>query len=146
MKISSRFTVAVHILALLALEKNVLCTSEWIARSVNTNPVVVRRVIGKLKKAGLVEVRPGTGGAFLAKDIEEITLLDIYRAVEVVGEGELFQFHEHPNPHCPVGANIQSVLEMILLRAQTAMEQVFEEIRLKEFVTSLAQKIGEGSD
>jgi Rrf2 family protein len=146
MKISSRFTVAVHILALLALEKNVLCTSEWIARSVNTNPVVVRRVIGKLKKAGLVEVRPGTGGAFLAKDIEEITLLDIYRAVEVVGEGELFQFHEHPNPHCPVGANIQSVLEMILLHAQTAMEQVFEEIRLKEFVTSLAQKIGEGSD
>ena len=69
MKISSRFTMAVHILALLALEKNTLCTSEWIAKSVNTNPVVVRRIIGKLKKAGLVNVRPGTGGAYLLKDI-----------------------------------------------------------------------------
>ncbi|MGX1902416.1 Rrf2 family transcriptional regulator [Thermolongibacillus altinsuensis] len=146
MKISSRFAVAVHILALLALEKNVLCTSEWIARSVNTNPVVVRRVIGMLKKAGLVEVRPGTGGAFLAKDIEDITLLDVYQAVEAVGEGGLFQFHDHPNPHCPVGANIQSVLEVFLLRAQTAMEQVLGEIRLKELVTNLAQKVGEGSD
>lgn len=61
MKISSRFTVAVHILSLLALEKNAHCTSEWIAGSVNTNPVVVRRVIGQLKKAGFVQVRPGTG-------------------------------------------------------------------------------------
>ncbi|WMT20545.1 Rrf2 family transcriptional regulator [Parageobacillus toebii] len=144
MKISSRFTMAVHILALLALEKNTLCTSEWIAKSINTNPVVVRRIIGKLKKAGLVNVRPGTGGAYLLKDIEEITLLDIYRAVEVVEEGELFQFHEHPNPHCPVGANIQAVLEVILLRAQTAMEKVLEEIRLKDLVTNLAQKIEEG--
>jgi Rrf2 family protein len=141
MKISSRFTVAVHILALLALEKNAHCTSEWIAGSVNTNPVVVRRVIGQLKKAGLVQVRPGTGGAFLTKDTQEITLLDIYRAVEVVEEGELFQIHEHPNPQCPVGANIQAVLEVILHRAQEAMENVLREIRLHDIVTTLAQRI-----
>ncbi|WP_374719063.1 Rrf2 family transcriptional regulator [Parageobacillus toebii] len=141
MKISSRFTVAVHILSLLALEKNAHCTSEWIAGSVNTNPVVVRRVIGQLKKAGLVQVRPGTGGAFLTKDTQEITLLDIYRAVEVVEEGELFQIHEHPNPQCPVGANIQAVLEVILHRAQAAMENVLREIRLHDIVTTLAQKI-----
>jgi Rrf2 family protein len=144
MKISSRFTVAVHILSLLALGQSAHCTSEWIAGSVNTNPVVIRRIIGKLKKAGLVDVRPGTGGAYLVKDIEEITLLDIYRAVEVVEEGELFQFHERPNPHCPVGANIQAVLEIILLRAQTAMEKVLEELRLKDLVANLAQKIEEG--
>jgi Rrf2 family protein len=141
MKISCRFSVAVHILSLLSLNKNAHCTSEWIAASVNTNPVIIRRIIGKLKKAGLVNVRSGTGGAYLQKDLEEITLLDVYRAVEVVEEGELFQIHEHPNPHCPVGANIQSVLEIILLRAQAAMEQILAEVTMKQLVTDLNQKI-----
>ncbi|GAC91479.1 BadM/Rrf2 family transcriptional regulator [Anoxybacillus flavithermus NBRC 109594] len=141
MKISSRFTVAVHILALLSIENEAHCTSDWIAGSVNTNPVVVRRVIGQLKRAGFVQVRQGTGGAFLAKDIKEITLLDIYRAVDVVEEGELFQMHEHPNPQCPVGANIQAVLEVILRRAQAAMEHVLKEIPLYDVVHLLAEKI-----
>jgi Rrf2 family protein len=144
MKISSRFTVAVHILSLLALESSSHCTSEWIAGSVNTNPVVVRRIIGKLKKAGLVDVRPGAGGAYLLKETKDITLLDIYRAVEVVEEGELFQIHEHPNQNCPVGANIQAVLEIILLRAQAAMEKILEEISLEELVNNLAKQIEQG--
>jgi Rrf2 family protein len=141
MKISSRFTVAVHILSLIAVEEHTICTSEWMAGSVNTNPVVIRRVMGKLKKAGLVNVRPRTGGAFLLKNLEDITLLDVYRAVEVVEEGEFFQFHEHPNPNCPVGANIQSVLKLILVRAQTAMEQILKGITMKELVTDLIRKI-----
>jgi Rrf2 family protein len=141
MKISSRFTVAVHILSLLAVANEAHCTSAWIAESVNTNPVVIRRVIGKLKKAGLVDVRPGTGGAYLLKDLEEITLLDVYRAVDVVEEGELFHFHEQPNPQCPVGSNIQTVLEWILRRAQHAMEQVLAEVTMKQLVTDLIQKI-----
>ena len=142
MKISSRFTVAVHILSLVAIERNELCTSEWIAESVNTNPVVIRRVIGKLRDAGLVQVRRGLGGATLQKPLDEITLLDVYRAVEVVEEGELFQMHEKPNPNCPVGANIGAVLELILLRAQEAMESVLREITMEELVTVLTQKIG----
>ncbi|MEK4404464.1 Rrf2 family transcriptional regulator [Sporosarcina sp. FSL K6-6792] len=142
MKISSRFTVAVHILSLVAIESNELCTSEWIAESVNTNPVVIRRIIGKLRNAGLIQVRQGLGGATLQKPLKEITLLDVYRAVEVVEEGELFQFHEKPNPNCPVGANIEAVLELILLRAQEAMESVLHEITMEELVSVLTQKIG----
>ena len=142
MKISSRFTVAVHILSLVAIERNELCTSEWIAKSVNTNPVVIRRVIGKLRDAELVQVRQGVGGTTLLKPLNEITLLDVYRAVEVVQEGELFQMHEKPNPNCPVGANIEAVLELILLRAQVAMESVLGEITMEDLVTVLAQKIG----
>ena len=142
MKISSRFTVAVHILSLVAIERNELCTSEWIAKSVNTNPVVIRRVIGKLRDAELVQVRQGVGGTTLQKPLNEITLLDVYRAVEVVQEGELFQMHEKPNPDCPVGANIEAVLELILLRAQVAMESVLGEITMEDLVTVLAQKIG----
>jgi Rrf2 family protein len=142
MKISSRFTVAVHILSLVTIENSALCTSEWIAESVNTNPVVIRRVMGKLKNAGLIQVRRGTGGAKLHKPLNEITLLDVYRAVEVVEEGELFQFHEKPNPNCPVGANIQAVLELILNRAQEAMEKILDEVTMEELVTVLSKKIG----
>lgn len=142
MKISSRFTVAVHILTLVSIQSNELSTSEWIAESVNTNPVVIRRIIGKLRNAGLIQVRQGLGGATLQKPLKDITLLDVYRAVEVVEEGELFQFHEKPNPNCPVGANIEAVLELILLRAQEAMESVLHEITMEELVSVLTQKIG----
>ncbi len=142
MKISSRFTVAVHILSLVTIENSTLCTSEWISESVNTNPVVIRRVMGKLKNAGLIQVRRGTGGASLLKPLKEISLLDVYHAVEVVEEGELFQFHENPNPNCPVGANIQAVLELILNRAQEAMERILDEVTMEELITVLAKKIG----
>ncbi|MET3193448.1 Rrf2 family transcriptional regulator [Bacillus sp. OAE603] len=142
MKISSRFTVAVHILSLVTIENSALCTSEWIAESVNTNPVVIRRVMGKLKNAGLIQVRRGTGGASLLRPLKDISLLDVYHAVDVVEEGELFQFHENPNPNCPVGANIQAVLELILNRAQEAMERILDEVTMEELVTVLTKKIG----
>ncbi|WP_232697732.1 Rrf2 family transcriptional regulator [Brevibacillus daliensis] len=141
MKISSRFTIGVHILSLLSIEKDSHCTSEWIAGSVNINPVTIRRVLGQLKRAGLVKVRSGTGGAYLLKEPADINLLDIYRAVEVVEEGQLFHFHEEPNPECPVGANIQIVLQLILSRAQDAMEQILKNITLKDLVTELNQQI-----
>lgn len=142
MKISSRFTVAIHVLSLISLNQNIVTTSEWIAESVNTNPVVIRRVMGKLKKAGLIDIRRGLGGATLQKDLEDITLLDVYRAVEVVDDGELFQMHPNPNPNCPVGANIQDVLELILVRAQDAMETILKEITMEELVKVLSKKIG----
>jgi len=141
MKISSRFSVAVHILSLLSIESSERCTSEWIAGSVNTNPVIIRRVLGQLKKAGLVHVRAGAGGATLAKDLGQITLLDVYRAVDVVEEGQLFHIHEQPNPQCPVGANIQFVLELILTRAQDAMEQILAGVTMEQLVSDLRHEI-----
>lgn len=142
MKISSRFTVAIHVLSLISLNQNIVSTSEWIAESVNTNPVVIRRVMGKLKKAGLIDIRRGLGGATLQKNLKDITLLDVYNAVEVVEDGELFQIHENPNPNCPVGANIQDVLELILVKAQNAMETILKEITMEELVKVLSKKIG----
>ncbi|QRG70033.1 Rrf2 family transcriptional regulator [Brevibacillus choshinensis] len=141
MKISSRFSVAVHILSLLSIESSSHCTSEWIAGSVNTNPVIIRRVLGQLKKAGLAHVRSGTGGATLAKELKDITLLDVYRAVDVVEEGRLFHIHEQPNPQCPVGANIQFVLELILTRAQNAMEEILGKVTMEVLVTHLRHQI-----
>ncbi len=121
-QISTRFSIAVHILCLLAISSTD-CTGEFIARSVNTNPVIIRRIVGMLKKAGLVEVRPGVGGASLRKPPDDITLLDVYRAVNATEVDQLFRIHDAPNIECPVGRNIEAVLQAELKEAQFAMEQ-----------------------
>lgn len=142
MKISSRFTVAVHILSLVHIERNQTLTSAYIAGSVNTNSVVIRRLISKLKQAGFLETHQGSGGIQLLKPLTDITLLDVYRAVEVVEEGELFQMHEDTNINCVVGANIQSVLEIVLLRAQDAMETVLANVTMDDIVSGIIQQNG----
>lgn len=121
MAISSRFVVAVHILTLLETGGGKPVTSDWIAGSVNTNPAVVRRLLSMLAKAGLTASQLGTGGgARLARPARDITLLDVYRAVD---EGALFSLHhERPNPACPVGHHIQAALEDTLDAAQRALE------------------------
>ena len=121
--ISTRFSVGVHILALLHVAKASLCTSDFIAGSVRTNPAVIRRLIGMLKRAGLVNASSGVAGASLAKSPDEITLLEIYRAVGTVG-GTLFDVHRKTNQECPVGANIQIALDDTINTAQQALEQV----------------------
>ncbi len=121
MQISSRFSMAVHTLSLISVSKD--CTGDFIAASVNTNPVMIRKIMGMLKKAGLVEIRPGVGGASLLRPPGEITLLDIYRAVQLAGDKQLFRIHEHPNIQCPIGRNIEQVLQHELQAAQAALEQ-----------------------
>ncbi|RAP73401.1 Rrf2 family transcriptional regulator [Paenibacillus montanisoli] len=132
-QISTRFSIAVHILSLIAVSPGD-CTGDYIAGSVNTNPVVVRRIMGMLKKAGLVDVRPGVGGASLRKRPDEITLLNVYRAVDVIEGNQLFRLHEAPNPVCPVGRNIESVLQSELKEAQTAMEQRLSQTHLGQLI------------
>lgn len=140
MTISSRFAVAIHILSLLELNKDGVSTSEYISGSVNTNPVVIRRIMSMLSKAGLANVRPGVAGAKLARDISEITLLDVYRAVHVVEEDGLFSVHEKPNPECPVGRNIQTSIEPIFSAAQKAMEDTLAKVTLQDIVEDIGGK------
>lgn len=136
MAANSRFAVAAHILSLLHVSEGSRITSEYIAGSVNTNPVVVRRIMGMLAKAGLVRTSPGVAGASLARPIGEITLLDVYRSVQAE-DGALFAIHEHPNPDCPVGRNIQSTLDASFLRAQQAMERELASMTMEEVVLDL---------
>ena len=88
-----------------------------------------------LKKAGLLEVRAGVGGASLLKRPDEITLLDVYRAVNATEENQLFRIHEEPNILCPVGRNIESVLQSELKEAQAAMEQRLAQTTLGQLTT-----------
>jgi len=118
---SSRFAFAVHVLALLSLQQGVPLSSEIIAGSVNTNPALIRRLLTMLAQAGLTTAQLGSGGgALLARAPEQISLLDVYRAVD---DAQLFALHrEQPNPACMVGRNIQGVLRGIIDKAQQAME------------------------
>lgn len=132
MKITSRFTVAVHsLLAIDTFGKEYKMTSDFIASSVNVNPVVIRRTLSSLKAAGIVAVKAGSGGAALCKNAREITLYDVYQAVDCV-EGDLFHFHENPNPQCPVGKNIHSVLDSHLTEAQRVMENELRSVTLAD--------------
>lgn len=136
MQISSRFTIAVHILTCIELLKErYTLTSEFLAQSVGVNPVVIRRIIGQLKKAGLISVTRGaSGGALLAVGPHEITLYDVYRAVDSVREEGLFRFHENPNDKCTVGRRIHNILDHRLLEAEKALEQRLRNMRLSEMV------------
>ena len=123
MQISSRFTIALHIFACIdVFGKDYKITSEFLAGSIQTNPVIIRKILSQLKEAGLIRVRRGTGGCELAKEPADVTFLDIYRAVEAVADGKLFRFHDSPNPECPVGRNIHALLDDMLLDFQAALE------------------------
>ena len=138
--INSRFAVAIHILALLEFEKEAHTTSEFLAQSIGTNPVVVRRIAKLLENAGLIEIHAGVGGSTLTKTLDQIPLLAVYRAVEKGETESLFAIHEHPHPACPVGAHIQATLEDVFNEAQRALESVLQQHTLADIVQDLGRR------
>lgn len=136
MQFSSRLPVAVHILlAIVEFEGKEKTTSTFLAGSVNVNPVIIRNTLGQLKTAGLVTVKAGEGGASLAKDPKDITLMDVFNAVEK--EEMLFHFHENPNTECPVGKNVHAVLDRRLFSIQEAMQKQMGAITLQDLIDDM---------
>lgn len=133
---SSRFAVAVHILTLMAWSEDEPLKSEQVAKSVNTNPVVIRRILCELAQARLVISQTGSaGGSKLARRPGEITLLDIYEAVECRG---VFSLHRHqPNRRCPVGINIETVMGEVLKEVDSAVDHVLTKITIKDVLLRL---------
>jgi len=109
MAANSQFSMAVHILMMLARSRDENLKSDYIASSVNTNPVVIRRLLGQLGQANLVVSQTGAnGGTRLSRCPSEINLSEVYKAVTC---GEVFALHgKAPNQDCPVGRNIEAVL------------------------------------
>lgn len=139
MQISSRFSVAVHILMLSSAPEPKVKTSEYLARSVNTNPALIRKISGMLKRAGLITVAAGSGGASLVKSPAEITLLQVFKAVQPVKNGVLFNIHDNPNPDCLIGKQIQNILDHRLGEAQKAMEQELEKQTILDLIQEAVQ-------
>ncbi|EJO20899.1 transcriptional regulator [Selenomonas sp. FOBRC6] len=134
MQISSRFTIAIHILIYVELYgKDEPATSESLAGSIGAHPVVIRRILGQLRRAGLITVARGReGGAHIARPLADITLADVFRAVESIADDTLFSFHEDPNPACPVGRSIHTILDGHLAAIQRAMEREMQQTTLAD--------------
>lgn len=142
MQISSRFTIAIHIFSCIdTFQDEHKITSDFLASSINVNPVIIRRLLGQLKEAGLICVQRGSGGASIAKPADEITLLDIFKAVECVDNDELFHFHENPNPNCPVGRSVHPVLDSRLDQIQSAMEREMQGMTLADILEDTKKHI-----
>ncbi|WP_434525106.1 Rrf2 family transcriptional regulator [Photorhabdus asymbiotica] len=141
MPTSTRFAVAIHILTDIALHHGQAVRSEDIARSVNTNPTVVRRLLGALADAGLTYSQMGQGGgALLARPPEQISLLDIYRAVE---DPLYFTLHRSkPNPKCYIGHNITPVLENEFLRITCVLETALAETTIADMTNRVEDCAG----
>ncbi len=123
MQISSRFTVALHIFTCVdTFGDKYKITSDFLAESINTNPVIIRKILTQLKNAGLITVARGKGGITPTRPLREITFYDVYEAIEPLENGDLFNFHASPNPNCPVGRNIHTLLDDKLKAIQLAME------------------------
>lgn len=143
MQISSRFTMAIHMFACIDTFKDMKMTSDFMAGSIGTNPVIIRKLLQQMKAAGLVEVSRGTGGVTITRPLNEITFLDIYNAVECNPDEALFRFHENPNQKCPVGRNIHHVLDDKLSAVQKAMEKELAGITLEDVKNDISMWIEE---
>lgn len=140
MQISSRFTVALHIFTCMdTFKDDYKITSDFLAGSINTNPVIIRKILTKLKNAGLITVARGTGGISPTRPLKEITFYDVYEAIEPVENGDLFNFHASPNLKCPVGRNIHALLDDKLKGIQIAMENEMKKYTIDDLRSGIKE-------
>jgi Rrf2 family protein len=138
MKYSTKLSDAVHIMAFIEINHDFDLSSTAIATSIQTNPAFVRQIMMKLRKAGLMSSVTGHAKPSLAKPAEQITLLEIYKAVE--GDKPLLHLDTHTNPECGVGVNIQLALLDYYQEIQKMAEEHMNQISLQDIIKSYSQK------
>ena len=135
MQISIKCSVAVHCLIFIHEAKGIAkVTSSLLAESTGSNPVVIRGILSALKKAGLITVPRGTGGAELCADPSQITLYQIYSALEPDGVTSIIGIHPCDGRPCPVAQNIRKVLEPPYHKIEDAVKEAMEEITLQSMI------------
>jgi DNA-binding IscR family transcriptional regulator len=137
MRVSTQFPIAVHALLMIANFPEKRITSDMVAESAGCNAVIIRNIFTKLKKAGLLAVKTGTGGTALAKPIDKTSLWDIYIAIETDETDEIFKIHPHTSGHCPVGSNIRGLLLTHLDDAVDAMKAELSKVTLDKLIEEL---------
>ncbi len=137
MNTNQRFAISIHALTLLAANDEPL-TSEAIAGSVDTNPVVIRRTMANLREHGLVESKPGANGGWrLLREPKQIGLCEVYRCLEEV---KVLAIHSHPNKLCPIGGKIAGVLQSVFDDAQSEMEKALGEYTVADVLRDVRRK------
>lgn len=141
MKYSTKVSDAVHIMAFIVLNPAGSLTSSKIAESIKTNPAYVRQLMSSLRKSGLITSVKGHPRPALAKTPEDITLLDVYYAVE--GQKPLLHLDTQTNPECGVGVNIQLALQDYFDQVQAQAEQKMKEITLKDILKRYEERLAQ---
>lgn len=134
MKFSYKLSDAIHILAYLEIFKDGDRSSRQIAASIEANPSVVRGLMSNLRTAGLIVTRQGAAGASLAKSPAEINLYDVYQAIDMQ---RLLHIDPKTNPNCPVGANIQTVLDQVYTAAEQAAFAKLKDTSLADVIAAI---------
>lgn len=135
MQISIKCSVAVHCLIFIHEAKGIAkVTSNLLAQSTGSNPVVIRNILSAMKKAGLITVPRGTGGAELCADPSQITLYQIYSALEPDGMTSIIGIHPCDSRPCPVAKNIRKVLETPYHKIEDAVKKAMEEVTLQSMI------------
>jgi Rrf2 family protein len=136
MATNTQFSIAVHLMMALGINCGKEITSAQMAMSVNTSPSFIRRILAKLSRANLVTTTTGKSGfSSLAKSADEITLLEIYKAVDAP---KTFAIHDYPaQAHCEISCNIESVMQKILDKAQNSFETTLGETTLAEVIADI---------
>lgn len=138
MRISVKCSSAVHMLLMIAARGSAQkITSDLLASSLGCNPVEVRRLLSSLKKAGIIDVPRGQGGATLRRPPDEITLLDVYAAVDSASLDELIGIHNHPAPQCPFGRNIEALLAEPYTKIGNAVRETMQGVTLMQLLSRL---------
>jgi len=140
MRASSNFVKAIHITLFLNMKEGELKSSTQLAESVNTNPVVIRRLVSLLRKADIVGSVPGSkGGFFLAKRPNEINLWMIYEAVK---EEELFT-RPKVNENCDISCNLELLVHDTFNAAELSMRNELEKVTIDELTFELTEILSE---
>lgn len=136
MAANSQFSMAVHVLTIIANKGDERVTSGYLARSVNTNPVVIRRLLSNLQDAGLVVSQVGaSGGTSLTKLPKDMRVSEIYKSVEC---GKIFSLHpKTPNQDCPVGKNIEAVLCRLQREIDKSVEEKLHQYTLRDLIEEI---------
>lgn len=135
MQISMKCSVAVHCLIFIHEAKGIAkVTSNLLAESTGSNPVVIRNILSALKKAGLITVPRGIGGAELCADPSQITLYQIYSALEPNGVTSIIGIHPCDGRPCPVAQNIRKVLKTPYHKIEDAVKKAMEEVTLQSMI------------
>ena len=138
MKFSHKLSDAIHILAYLDIFKDGDRSSKQIAASIEANPSVVRSLMSDLRRAGLIQSQQGAPNATLAKDPTNITLLDVYHALNM--NHDLLHIDPKTNPNCLVGANIQDTLNEVYAQVQVAAEAQLHATTLQDVITGILHR------
>ena len=144
MQISMKCSIAVHCLIFIYEAKGIAkVTSSLLAQSTGCNPVVIRNIISSLKKAGIITVARGTGGAELCKDPSEVTLYMIYSSLEPSGLSSLIGIHQCQGRACPVAKNIHYELNKPYQKIEESIRKTMENITLKSMIDDFHNKMSE---